>query len=126
MAMDDLTVGLAVERCASRVYVGAEGEHGRGTKGNLGKSAGEWHLLPARWAWQQSCGGGGVEDVEGIRVSCVSGANQASSLIYARQSDLTRYAYRYFFVCQRCLPAIRLTLNLRKARRPQRRVSSAR
>lgn len=50
--MGDLIVGLARKRCVSRVYVEAEGAHCRGTKGNLGKSAGEWHLLPARWAWR--------------------------------------------------------------------------
>lgn len=37
-----------------------------------------------------------MEDVEGIRVSCVSGANQVSYLNYTGQSVLSRAAYRYF------------------------------
>ena len=83
--------------CVSRVYVGAEGAHDQGpTQGEL------WEIgrgvAPgagvAVLAW--TCGGGGVEDVEGIRVSCVRGANQAPYLIYTGQSDLTRAAYRYF------------------------------
>lgn len=67
-----------------------------------------------------------MQDVEGIRVSCVRGANQAPYLIYTGQSGLTRAAYRYFSA-RGCLPRprIKTSRSLPTAPRPQRPLSNS-